>query len=380
MSSRRGVIFHGYYGQRNAGDDTFARVASKIAEDLEVKRFGFTSPRAPWEELNIPGRAIYPDRARFPGHLRTRVLAATVAAGTSVFFGGSTIFQRQRALDDQMALVRIAHVRLHGCGISVGPFRTSEDEARVARYLTRFDTLSVRDRSSFERVASLAPGIELTQGFDPAVLLPEFDRPHPPLEKKSRGVKPIIGVSICGTETRGGNPRADALRFDTVRSLVNRTALLTGAQVRLIVMNGHPKHGDASITAEFARRLDPAIDVEVVPYSPDTRVLIRAISECTAVVAMRLHAGIFGFATGVPVLFSAYHQKSVDFAEIAGYPKRVLTNPDDAAAAWRDHETLLAMLEGHDRESYMPTLSILAARGLADRGVQPLRRALIGKS
>ncbi len=374
MGNRRGVIFHGFYGQRNAGDDAFARVASTLAEDVGVRHSSFTAwPRA-FAELGISGTAVHPDKVLFPGHLRAKVIAASVAAGTSVLFGGSTLFQRQRSLDDQLLLARAGRVRLHACGISVGPFATYEHETAVARYLKSFETISVRDPASYDRVVQLAPNTELTQGFDLALLLPEFTgQPRP--SETAGGARPILGVSVCTSASRGGDSVADEARLNATLRLVDRAVRLTGASVRLVVMNGHERHGDSALTASLAQQLDASADVEVVPYSPNVPVLVAAIAECTAMIAMRLHAAVFAFASEVPVLIAAYHTKSRDFVEAVGYPSRVVMTTDSNEADDRDLETLLAMLEGRDRASYSPQLRVKEATQLAEVGVDAFRRA-----
>lgn len=375
MGDRRGVIFHGFYGQRNGGDDAFARVASMLADQHRVERCMFTAwPRA-FAELGIRGKAVYPEAARIPGELRARVVASSISAGTSVLFGGSTLFQRQRALDDQLLLVKADRVRLHACGISVGPFETTEDESAVARYLKAFDSISVRDPASYDRVARLAPDSKLTQGLDLALLLPRRTRRADRI-RTGEGARPVLGISVCTSASRGGDTAADKARLAATLRLVNQAVRQTGASVRLIVMNGHERHGDTTLTSLFGQQLDSSTDCEIVPYSPNTTTLIDALAGCTAVIAMRLHAAIFAFSSRVPVLLAAYHTKSKDFAEAVGYPTRVLMTTETDTTGDRDLQTLLAMLEGRDRASYSPRLDVEAASQMAEIGVGTVRRVM----
>src|SRR5205085_8290897 len=86
----------------------------------------------------------------------------------------------------------------------------------------------------------------------------------------------------------------------------------------LLAFNGHPRNGDIELAHRLADDLAREVPCRVVSYDGDVPSMLAAVAECHAVLAMRLHAGIFAYASGVPLAFINYHPKCQEFAESVG--------------------------------------------------------------
>ena len=92
--------------------------------------------------------------------------------------------------------------------------------------------------------------------------------------------------------------------------------------IRFLVFNGHNKYGDRELTERIAGTLADYADIEIVPYSQNPVTMWHRIGECDAVLATRLHAGIYACFAEVPFLMVEYHPKCVDFLQDIRYPCR----------------------------------------------------------
>lgn len=66
------------------------------------------------------------------------------------------------------------NIKVGGIGVSVGPFKSVEDEQAIKNYLKSIDFLALRDQTSFDYLSSLDLPYEPVNAFDLAALLPEI--------------------------------------------------------------------------------------------------------------------------------------------------------------------------------------------------------------
>lgn len=313
----RRLVVDGYYGKRNAGDDAFCVVADEVARSRwGCEKLMFVASEAALPNLQTPFRGVFPDPPRFRGHGRLRPLLAMVHARRVVHVGGSTFTHALGRHRDVVRLARLGLLAPHAIGISVGPFATQRDAEETLAVLRRFQTVSVRDSASLERIREIDPSFPVTLGFDVAVLLPVVlgSDGHRQTEPLAAG-RPMVGVSVCRNDAiRGGEPTADAERHEALCGTLEQVVRRTGASVRLLVFNDHPYWGDMDLSEDMARRLDGLAPVEVVTRSSAPEVLLDAVASCDVVVGTRLHSCVFAYACNVPFAVVAYHQKCADFA------------------------------------------------------------------
>lgn len=312
------IALDGYFGMGNAGDDAFcavtAAIAAKHRKGVEV---GVLAPaeRLPMHASNL--KALLPHSPRFRGHTRLASARAVSRATDVLHIGGSTLSRVNSHLADQARLRRLGFARLHAAAVGVGPFRSEGNAAAIKSLLEGFETVSVRDQASMDRLAEVGFRGTVNRVADVAVLVPElFDLPSP----SPADGRPTLGVSVCGFEKLFGvgDPEDEDRRNDALVEIVRSVVTETNARVRMIVFNRNPRWGDDQLCAEFARRLADTAEVEVVSYTGDIVATFEAIGGCDALLGMRLHSAIFAYAIGVPFGIVSYHRKCSDFARDVG--------------------------------------------------------------
>lgn len=311
----RHVLLDGYYGMGNAGDDAFCVVAANrlgVRSSVAVLGRPLLMPRG-----SAGLEPVLRNEPRYGGEQRLQSFLSAMRAGDIVHVGGSTMQSVNTHMRDQMVAARIGGTRLHAVAVSVGPFST-EEQRGIARFLDRFDTISVRDGASFDRIEAL--GLRAIRAFDVAVLLPDLLSGFGPGAEES--ATPVLGVSVCGYERfgRAGQPADESRRNLQLLTIVRRIAKETGASVRLIVLNRHPVWGDRPTCEWFRDRLDSIRQVEVVDYGGDLAETLTSISGCSLLIGMRLHSVIFAYALQRPFAIVAYHPKCADFAAEVDLP------------------------------------------------------------
>lgn len=354
------VVFDGYYGMRNAGDDAFCVVACHVAAGRwAVRTVSFVAAQSQLPITPVPARGIFPDPPRFRGHGRLAPVMRMLRSRRVVHVGGSTFMRPLTHHRDEMLLARANLLELHAVGVSVGPFRNSKDAARVARTLGTFRSITLRDTASLERLGELSPYIEAEVGFDVAVLLSEVPCVGS-LRRRPVPGRPLLGVSLCAHGAASGTEGdMEAQRYERTAAAVLEVVRRTGAAVRLLVFNDHSLWGDLEISLRLEAHLREATQVDVVVRGRDTRWLYDAVADCDALIATRLHSAVFAYACEVPFALVAYQQKGADFAREVGLPEELLYpahGPDPADAA----ESLVSLLEG--AEELAPRLPLEVAR------------------
>lgn len=370
----RTLLFDGYYGMQNTGDDVFCVIASDLADRTGHSKPGFLADRLPvLPTEGVPVLAQSPQRR---GGRRFRALTAAAGARAVVHVGGSTMRRMNTHRRDQQTLERLhPGVRLHAAGMSVGPFRSSEDERAIGHYLRRFRSVAVRDAPSAERARAL--GLSVVEGFDLAVLLPELawaqDGTARPAQQADG--QQVLGVSVCPVESEGlDQARLGQERVQRLAAALRRCSGRTGGvSVRVLEFNGHPRRGDAGLSRALADAVATDLPVEVVPYEGDVRKTVAALRGCHGLLGMRLHSAILAFAYDVPFALVDYHPKCREFGLTVGLdPARLVSSAlDDPEALGFALDSLLAA----DRDLRV-RMQPAKARALAAAGLEHLTAAL----
>lgn len=314
------ILFIGYYGHFNTGDDAFVEVASWGAKKYWNKSRSIFLAKQ--DALPITSKKIkgYPFSVPKTYSLQRRLLLASTDYLISA--GGSTIHSQMQASNiKQLAIEnkkKGAKVKIGGIGISIGPFKTIKDESLVVEYLKNIDFLAVRDQASFEFADSLELPYQPVNAFDLAALLPKI------YEKQDKtsllNNKKVVGISVCPVESISDrkNILNEYKRNTKIVDLIKNLDKKGNIHFKFFVINNHRISGDMQLTKETIEKVSPN-SFEIVSYDKETRVIWNEISSCDFVISTRLHAAIFACFSDTPFMLNEYHRKCGDFLNNIDY-------------------------------------------------------------
>lgn len=314
------LLFTGYYGQLNTGDDAFIEVASWGAEKYWQKTNNIFLAKQ--ESLPIINKKIkgYPFSIPKTYHLQNRLLLSSTNYLISA--GGSTIHSELAANNIKRLAVESkkkgSKIKIGGIGVSVGPFKTLVDEKATIEYLKNIDFLAVRDQESFDFMSSIEVPYETVNAFDLAALLPNIYGINKPQTNFS--TKKVIGISVCPYESitntaKIGNEHKRNKKMVELLKILDKEENI---HFKFFVINGNSRVGDQKLTKETIEKVSP-YSYEVIPYTRKTQSVWDAIASCDFVISTRLHAAIFACFSNTPFMLNEYHRKCGDFLENIGY-------------------------------------------------------------
>lgn len=324
------ILFSGYYGHLNTGDDAFVEVASWGAEKYWNRRNNvFLGKKG---DLPIVSRAIrgYPFDIPKTYSLQGRLLLPSTKLLISA--GGSTLHAEMQASNIKRLAIekrrRGSDIKIGGIGVSIGPFKTARDERAIFDYLKSIDFLAVRDQTSFDIAKSLDLPYEPVNAFDLAALLPEIYGVKG-VEKRADGRK-VLGVSVCPYESvvDRGDIKKELARNQNIAELLRVIEQKGNVHFKFFVINGHPDIGDLEITEKTLRDVCP-VSYDIVNYNKETRITWDEIASCDFVISTRLHAAIFACFSDTPFLLNEYHRKCSDFLENISYDRAFRSGDGD---------------------------------------------------
>ncbi|ENX17024.1 hypothetical protein F894_00156 [Acinetobacter sp. CIP 51.11] len=318
------ILFTGYYGQLNAGDDAFIEVTSWGAKKYWNKNeniFLAKESNLPITTNKIRGYPLtIPKTYRFQNRF---LLASTNYLISS---GGSTLHHELLKNDIKRIAVESKikgsnKIKIGGIGVSIGPFRSIKDEKAIIEYLKNIDFLAVRDQASFDYVQNLDLPYNVVNAFDLAALLPEI---YDFSEKRNKiNGKKVIGVSVCPVEsiTNLNNLNQENKRNSNINELLKTIDKNENVHFKFFIINGHSVFGDLELTKKTIESVNP-LSYEIVYYTRDTRRIWNEISDCDFIISTRLHAAIFACFSETPFMLNEYHRKCKDFLDNVDYDKK----------------------------------------------------------
>lgn len=314
------ILFSGYYGHKNTGDDAFIEVAEWGAQTFWNKynnRFLANKKNLPITTLSTKGYPFsIPKTYSLQGGLLIKNTDYLISAG------GSTIHSKLPTNHIKSKAIQLKNkynnIKIGGIGVSVGPFKSIKDEKAVEEYLKNIDFLALRDQTSFEYVESLNLPYTPINAFDLAALLPKIYNFKPNL-KNVNEVK-TIGVSVCPYESiiKNGELNIEKNRNEKTIRLLKAIDEKENVHFKFYVINGNERNGDYHLTLETIKNASPR-SYEIIEYSNDTKKIWTSISNCDFIIATRLHAGIFACFSDTPFMLNEYHRKCTDFLNNIGY-------------------------------------------------------------
>lgn len=310
------IIFSGYYGELNTGDDAFCAVVSWIVQNNLPYQPLFMADDLP--VLPFPGRLMFQQKQQFKGQNKLRLLFSLIATRRVVFAGGSIFHGHEgwtRRYIEQVD--SIISLRMGAIGVSLGPFRDNSAERRVENFLRRFSFLVLRDRHSYDIALEMDLPYKPIYGFDLAGLLPAV---YPKVNNNStRNYSNLIGIIPCchNPQDRSGQLSVpDQRLLETVKCLEEKPDI----RFRLFTFNGSSRYGDGPIVQAIAALIADKTRVEIIPYLDDPGAVYSLVSECKSVLSVRLHGAVFALMAGVPFCLGEYHRKCTDFLDESDIP------------------------------------------------------------
>jgi polysaccharide pyruvyl transferase WcaK-like protein len=313
------ILFNGFYGFENTGDDAFVEIASWGNHTYwknENPAFfsGATLPNT-IHKIN----KIYPSTSSKIIQ-KLSVFKESLNAYYFINAGGS-VFSEIRPFSDivfaQKAGLLNSKLNHGAIGVSIGPFANSEKEKKVVEYLKTLQFLALRDTESYNYALSLDLDYKPINAFDLAALLPVcYESYNPELSNKNRKV---IGISVCNYERYfGGDIDNEKRRNNFIKETISLLSKNSNYYFKFFIFNGNSEIGDEKITHEMACVLNKN-QFEIVPYLGDTFKAWKEIKTCDFMLSTRLHASIFSGYANVPFMLVEYHRKCTDFLNDIGY-------------------------------------------------------------
>ncbi|GEM62178.1 hypothetical protein SF1_01600 [Sphingobacterium faecium NBRC 15299] len=312
------IIFTGFYGQLNTGDDAFVEVASWGANKIwEKERCRFLAVQSKLPDTIVPSKG-YP--IRFP---KTYDFQKNILINNTDYLisaGGSTIHSQLNSNNPKQIALNLKKkrslIKIGAIGVSIGPFKTVADEKAVQDYLKSIDFIAVRDQRSFDFVSSVNTPYLPVNAFDLAAMLPEIymSTNLQPFQKKT------IGISVCPYESvhNGGDLKNEERRNNQIIALIKDLDKKGDFHFKFFIINGNSRVGDLKLTNQIIKAANPK-NFSVNKYNTNTRKVWEEINKCNTVISTRLHGAIFACFGQTPFMLVEYHQKCADFLEDVGY-------------------------------------------------------------
>lgn len=288
---RQQVLFSGYYGFGNAGDE--AVLAASVAmfrqkrADLPIRVLS-SQPAATSSQLQVEASPRMNPAAIAPQLMKT---------GLFLSGGGSLLQDRTSTRSLVYYLTLIETARRFGCKTmifaqGIGPLTREDSRARTARVLSQVDRITVRDGESAELLREIGVKREIEVTADPVFAIPAGESLA---VTEATAMGPGIGVSLRPWE--GVEP--------LLAPLAEALAPFAEQGIPVYGWPLYPEE-DTPLLEALAAKL-PALTLLRGPFTPNEW---AALAQRTrVVVGMRLHALIFAAARATPVLGISYDPK-----------------------------------------------------------------------
>lgn len=306
----KNVIVCGSYGRGNAGDDAILKaVVKEIYSVLPDAQICVLS-RNPKQT-----RKLYRVRSIYTFGV-LKVMRAMRKSGLYINGGGSLIQDctSSRSLYFYLFTIWAAHVcrcriMMYGCGI--GPVSGKLNRRIAARVIDRYaDGITLRDPDSFAELKKMGVKMpEMCLAADPTLSI--APAPEAKIRKafESEGLD-FGGEYICLAIR---NWRDIDEKIPHIASAADYAARRYGVQVVMIPME---RAKDIPIAEKVRDKMEMPSSIIYGEY--DVHTTIGILSRMKIIMAMRLHALVFGAGQNVPVIGIAYDHKVTGFMNYIG--------------------------------------------------------------
>ncbi|AEI14045.1 hypothetical protein Flexsi_0357 [Flexistipes sinusarabici DSM 4947] len=316
------ILFQGYYGKQNTGDDAFVEVAAWGAKKYwNCNLVTFFAEKIP----NIIYPANYTGKNLFRGHKHYKAFNAIINSNAFIMAGGSTFHSVYNIFNPKkMAAFKKKFLKKYiigAIGVSLGPYKSKQAEKNNLEFLKQLDFLALRDNKSYELAKSYDLPYSPIKAFDLAALLPKIYNCN--FQDYGNNSK-IVGVSMCNYESYvyNGDISNEERRNDRLEKIISEVIKADpNIKFRFFIFNNNAKVGDNKITYNLINKLtiQGFNNFEIVKYSSDIYHTWNKIRECSIMISVRLHAAVFACFANIPFYLIEYHRKCTDFLDTIGY-------------------------------------------------------------
>ncbi len=318
---KKKILFSGYYGFDNLGDDMFGLVSVWGAKKYwSNNNTALLSGKGAKSE-NIDISFVLPSEQKYKINRILKSYLEVLKTNFLILSGGSILSARLNPFSPRGFMYLLSKVKLlkvGAIGVSVGPFKSEDDYEYIKSVLKNFKFLVLRDKMSY----NISCGMDLPYtpilAADLAFMLPRIKGIS--LSKNKNNIKKIIGISLCHYERYvGRNIDNEKRREDTIYTVLNELKKDKNIMFRFFVINGNRLTGDLELTQSMIKQLSlETKQYELISYSSHTLEVFDLIDACDLMYSTRLHGAIFAAAANVPSLLVEYHQKCTDYLDDIG--------------------------------------------------------------
>ncbi len=309
-TKRTQVTVCGSYGRGNAGDDAILKaVIREIREVSPYSEICVMSKNPAETKKRCRVRSIYTFNI-------FKMLRAFLRSHLYINGGGSLIQDSTSSRSLYFYLLTLVSAHLCGCkvmmyGCGIGPVRKKKNRTLAARVIDKnVDCITLRDPDSFDELS----GIGVTR---PCMKL---------AADPTLGIAPADDADICTVlENEGINPNEKYLCLcmrnwknidlvlDEIADAADYAAKEYGLKIALIPME---RKKDLPIAERLRDKISaPSV---IVSGEYDVHTVIGILSKMHVIMAMRLHALVFGAGQGVATIGIAYDDKVTGFMNYIG--------------------------------------------------------------
>jgi polysaccharide pyruvyl transferase WcaK-like protein len=342
------LLFTGYYGEFNTGDDAFCVVADWAARkywlESNIKFLGRNLP-ARLDDSKLKSCIL--QKKYIKGQYNLECLIQGTLNSKIVYAGGSVFHSEVKGISKENIFKHLhdhCNLQMGAVGVSLGPYANTKARNSIKDYLSRFSFLALRDSRSYEEAMEMDLSIPIVEAFDLAALLPLI---YPISNNKTN--ESVIGISICNFESYvNGNLKKEANRFGKIIECIDLLSKRKpNIKIKLLVFNAHPELGDNLLSQKLISKVSSKANIELVNYNKNPYYMWKAVSECNVVLSTRLHAGIFACFSKTPFLQIEYHKKCTDFLNDIDYKDKYRIG-DFEVSGEEACEMLLTLIDSHD--------------------------------
>lgn len=312
MVKNKNILFKGYYGFSNIGDDVFVLTANWWCEKyLDKYKPIFIGKELP---INIEG-------IRVSNKLRRYIELYYLFNSKNIIFFGGSLFNNQISVLDIRNIISKNDKLINktmAFGVSIGPFVNQKDKLNNIKLLSAFNKVFVRDYSSFVMNSS-----KFNYSSDPALLLGEI---FPKLMGRKNN---NLGLNIGSFSSSSNN-------IKTIIKLLKKEDIYKRYScIKCFVFNKN----DFENTQLMVKKLNEQklnINIEIIQYTNNTKNFLEEYSKCRVVIGERLHSAIIAMSFNIPFILFEYHKKCTDFLKEIDYGinneekmKSILQSPED---------------------------------------------------
>ena len=356
----------GYHGYRNFGDDIFLEiVVNWLHTSLDVKKC-FVMEKVAGVARKVDGVNVIPFSNSIARISRLAWILIFLNAKKSdlLVFSAGSIFTIQPFFLMYLVLLLLRLLRgnrlqILAVGVSIGPFSNNFDKYWCGRSLALMNHVLLRDSHSVAQIERMNKKIEASLSYDLA--LSWYDKVCCRNIVKDRK---IIGVAL----TKRGFGQCEEEHSEICNSIVDALdkIAVSSALVELRLFNvcGDQADGDYHICEHLLGRLSRWKErIEIVSYeNVDIYGMVESLSECSAVVAARMHAGIMASLSAVPVLQISYSEKIRNYYLNSGLSEEYLFDNEEVSEPTVEH-FLVDALSGELRDHAVRQREVLENKG-----------------